>query len=118
MLTGILVLFAAVAVVGLTMAIGHFRGRATPVVPLAVLHGLVAAAGLVWLLMVVVGPDDAGAPVKVALGLFVLAAIGGFTLALGYHVRKRRLSSGLIIVHGGVAVVAFLVLLAAALGLL
>ena len=118
MLTGILVLFAAVAVVGLTMAIGHFRGRSTPIVPLAVLHGLVAAAGLVWLLMIVVGPDEIGVGVKVALGLFLLAAVGGFILALGYHARKRRLSSRLILVHGGVAVVAFLVLLATVLGVL
>ena len=52
MVTWALVVFAAAAVAGLTMAIGHFKGR-TPSVGVAVIHGIFAATGLVLLLLAV-----------------------------------------------------------------
>ena len=104
-------LFAVAAVVGLSMAVMHFRGAAAPRPLLAVLHGLFAASGLVVLLMAVVKAGAGGAPAY-ALGLFLLAALGGFTL-LSFHVRRRPLPNGLVIGHGVLAVAGFVTLLAA-----
>lgn len=112
MLIAAVVLFAVAAVFGATMAIMHFRGKTPPAVVLALLHGLFAASGLV-VLLVALFPDFSGRAV-VALGIFVLAALGGFTLALGFHARGKRLPSGLVAGHGLLAVVAFLILLTAA----
>jgi hypothetical protein len=115
MITYALILFAIAAVGGATMAVMHFRGQTPPRLALAVLHGALAAAGLVVLLVAVMGTGVSGAP-ALALGLFVLAALGGFGL-LSFHLRGRSLPNGLVIGHGLLAVVAFLILAAAVFGL-
>lgn len=115
MVTWALVVFAAAAVAGLTMAIGHFKGR-TPSVGVAVIHGVFAATGLVLLLLAVF-KEGAGNTARWALYLFLIAALGGFTLALGYHARKRPLPTGLVAGHALLAVTAFLILLVGFLGL-
>ena len=46
-----------------------------------------------------------------ALGLFVVAALGGFFL-VSYHLRGQRLPSPVVVIHALVAVAAFLLLLA------
>lgn len=97
------------------MAVMHSLGKTPPPVPLAALHGVFAASGLVVLLLVV-WPHFSGHAVW-ALGLFVLAALGGFTLAFGFHWRGKPLPSSLIAAHGGLAVIAFLILLTAAFAL-
>jgi hypothetical protein len=104
-----IVLFAIAAVGGVTMAIMHFRGRTPPRPALAALHGVFAASGLITLLLAVMN-TDAGGGARLALGLFVLAALGGFGL-LSFHLRRRALPNGFVIGHGLLAVVAFLVLL-------
>jgi hypothetical membrane protein len=114
MVTWALVVFAIAAVAGLTMAIGHFKGR-TPAVSTAVIHGIFAATGLVLLLLAVF-KEGAGNTARWALYLFLIAAIGGFTLALGYHARKRPLPTGLVAGHALLAVTAFLILLIGFLG--
>ena len=43
--------------------------------------------------------------------LFVIAALGGFYL-FSHQLRERRLPSGVVLIHGGAAVAAFLLLLA------
>ena len=63
----------------------------------------------------VIGAAAVGTMLTAALPLFVVAAIGGFTL-LSFHLRKRSLPIPLMLVHGGVAVVAFLVLLSLVIG--
>jgi hypothetical protein len=108
-------LFAIAALGGVTMAVMHFRGKTPPPVALAMLHGAFAASGLVALLLAV-WPQFSG-PAAWALGLFVLAALGGFTLALGFHRRGKPLPSGLVAGHGTLALLAFLTLLFAAFGL-
>lgn len=112
MLIGAVVLFAVAAVFGLTMAIRHFQGKTPPPVALAVLHGVFAASGLV-LLLVAVWPDFSGRAAW-SLGLFVTAAAGGFTMALGFHWRGKPLPSELVAGHGLLAVISFLILLTAA----
>jgi hypothetical protein len=108
------ILFAIAAVGGVVMALMRFSGREYPPAGLAVVHGLFAAAGLVALIVVVMGAA-AGSGTKVALGLFIIAALGGFWL-LSYHVKKRALPIPLMVVHALVAVVAFITLLVALLG--
>ena len=111
----IIILFAVGAVVGLTMAVAAFQGRFPPV-PSAVVHGLFVAAALVLLLIAVAVQGATGAALW-ALVLFVIAAIGGFALAFGFHARKKPLPKGFVAVHALVAVVGFLLLLAGVLKL-
>jgi hypothetical protein len=104
-----LVLFGLAAAGGLLLAYLRFSGKDLPF-PLALLHGAGAAAGIVALVLVVV---RAGAPsqARLALGLFVLAALGGSTLFFGFYMRKKVLPGGVVVVHGLVAIAAFVVLL-------
>ena len=73
-----IVLFAVAAVAGLAMAVAHFRGQTPPKLALALLHGLFAASGLVVLLLGLIRIGAGGTPAY-ALGLFLVAALGGFT---------------------------------------
>lgn len=102
-------LFALAAVAGLSMAVGHFRGHTPPKPLLAALHGVLAASGLL-VLFLAVAQAGAGGGAAVALGLFVLAALGGFTL-LSFHLRGRKLPNLLVAGHGLLAVSAFIILL-------
>ncbi|HYL02246.1 MAG TPA: hypothetical protein VEU54_02405 [Steroidobacteraceae bacterium] len=116
MLTWITILiFAVAAVIGLTMALAAFRGSFPPVAS-AVLHGAFAATGLVLLIVLVAGGAAAGA--RWALVLFLIAALGGFTIALGFHARRKALPKPFVAVHALIAVIGFLILLATALGLM
>ena len=106
-----ILLFAIAAVAGLIMAIAHFRKATLPRPALAVLHGLFAASGLVVLLLALIKVGMHGAP-AIALGLLVVAALGGFGL-LSFHLRARALPSGLVVGHALLAVAGFVTLLAA-----
>ena len=103
------VLFAIAALGGLAMAYIHFKQDRNPPGALAALHGILAATALVILLWAVV-QTGAGGWVAWALGLFVVAALGGFFL-VSYHIRKQRLPSPVVVIHALVAVTAFLLLL-------
>jgi hypothetical protein len=105
-------LFAIGALFGATMAVMHFRGVSPPRVWLAAVHSVFVAAGLI-VLFVAVWPGFSGRAAW-ALGIFLLAALGGFTMALGFHMRGKRLPSALVLGHGALAVIAFLILLFAA----
>jgi hypothetical protein len=108
-----LVLFALAAVGGLTMAVMRFKGRPQPPLPLALIHGGAAAAGLIALIVAVSSGAASRLPL-VALILFIGAALGGFLL-FSYHLRKLALPMGLMVIHALVAVTAFVILLVAAL---
>lgn len=103
-------LFAVGALGGLTLAILHFKKKNLPL-GLALLHGLLGAAGLVVLLLAVL---HGGTPAKAAyaLILFVVAALGGFYL-FSFHLRKKSLPSPVVIIHALIAVTAFCLLLVA-----
>jgi glucose uptake protein GlcU len=105
------VLIALGAVVGLTMAVQHFRGKTPPKPALAILHGLLAGSGVVVLLLGV-WEIGFGTAHTWALVLFGIAALGGLYL-VSHHMKQRPLPNGVIVIHGLVAVVAFLVLLTA-----
>lgn len=107
MLTIAVVLFALGAAGGITMAMMNHQGKPIPL-PLAIIHGVLGASGLVVLLLVVLG--GGGGLLTYSLILFILAALGGFVL-LSKHLKGEPLPTNLIYVHGGVAVLAFVLLL-------
>jgi len=109
-MTTALVLFGIAAVGGLVMVTMILRGAPRPPLPLALGHGALAAAGLVALILVVVGPD-APSMAKTALVIFLIAALGGFYL-IAQHLQNKPLPVSVVLVHAAVAVVAFLILLA------
>jgi hypothetical protein len=109
-MTVAIMLFALAAVGGLTLAYLRINNKPLPM-PLALIHGAAAAAGLVALLLAVLD-GVASSEARIALGLFVAAALGGFTL-FSFHVRGKPLPIPLVVVHGLAAVVAFAVLLLA-----
>jgi hypothetical protein len=109
------ILFGLAALGGVYLASLRLRERELPL-PIALVHGGVAAAGLVALLVSVVGGSaPTGALAPAALGLFVVAALGGFGL-FSFHLRKKPLPIPLMIVHALVAVSAYGCLLFAVFG--
>jgi hypothetical protein len=111
-----ILVFAIGAVIGLTMALAVFKGRFPPVSS-AVLHGLFGATGLVLLIVAVFVYGTTG-PVQWAFWLFLIAALGGFFIAFGFHAKKKTIPPGIVVVHALIAVVGFLILLAGALKLI
>jgi hypothetical protein len=105
------VLFALAALGGVFMASLVFRGKPQPPMAIAIVHGLAAAAGLVALLLAVMGGNVPGLA-KAALVGFVVAALGGFVL-FAHHLQKKALPRPVVAIHGLVAVVAFAMLLVA-----
>lgn len=110
-----LILFAVAALGGLAMAIMHFRGVSPPRPVLAVLHGLFAASGLVVLLLALI-KTVFGGKAGIALGVLVVAALGGFAL-LSFHARNQKLPSALVAGHALIAVAGFITLLLSELAL-
>jgi hypothetical protein len=104
------VLFAIAAAGGIVLATFHFRGRNRPL-PLAMIHMLVAAAGLVMLGRAVFA-DSSIMLANVALGIIVVVALGGLGL-LSFRLRAMPLPSALVAIHGLAAVVGIACLLAA-----
>lgn len=109
------VLFLLTALGGLVMAAIRFKGRRNPPSWLAMVHGLLAAAGLTLLVYAVLAGDAPGGAVIAAI-LFLAAAAGGVVLNLVYHLRDRPLPKGLTLVHAALATVAFALLLSASYG--
>ncbi|HEX7055790.1 MAG TPA: hypothetical protein VF260_01160 [Bacilli bacterium] len=102
------ILFAIAALGGLALGSFRARGQKMPMW-LSIIHGLVAAAGLVFLI-IGVAQGEAGTLATVALVLFIIAALGGFVL-FSYHLRDQQHPKSFIAVHALVAVVAFVLLL-------
>ncbi len=106
------IVLAIAALGGLTMAGVRFGGKPQPPTWLAMLHGMLAAAAVTLLLYAYF---TVGLPSLAcwALLLFLIAAAGGAFLNLNYHWKMVPLPMGLMVVHAGVAVVGFVLLLAA-----
>jgi hypothetical protein len=110
-----LALFAVGALVGLTMAARFFSGKMPPFI-MPVLHGLFVVSGVVTLYLAI----QAGGfsqYVTYALYLFLAAALGGLYL-VSFHLRKKMPPNGVIVIHALVAVAGFVLLAAAAFGLI
>ena len=103
------VLFAIAALGGIVMAIMRFSGRELPPMGLAVVHGIFAAAGLVALILALVGHGYTAVTIIALLG-FIGAAVGGFYL-FSLHIKRQALPIPYVVVHGGFAVISFVILL-------
>lgn len=107
MLKIVVLLFALAALGGLALATLRFREKNVPW-PLAILHLILAAAGLITFIVSLIQTGVAGL-LGLALALFVVAALGGFVM-LVLHLKERPLPKPLIVVHGLLAVAAFILL--------
>ena len=107
------VLFAVAALGGITMAAIRFARGVNPPAWLAMLHGLLAAAGLT-LLAYRVCVYGGSSVALAALVLFLAAAAGGATLSLRYKWRQVLLPAWLVVAHALAAVAGFVALLYAA----
>lgn len=110
-MTVALILFAVAAVGGVIMAAMRLGGRELPPMALAIVHGLFAAAGLLTLILAVVGSSASWAAIVAVVG-FLVAALGGFLL-FSYHLRRQALPVNYVFIHGAGAVVSFVILLIA-----
>jgi hypothetical protein len=113
MLQTAVVLFAIAAVGGLLMAAIRFKGRPRPPSSFAMLHGLLAGAGLTLVLYPALTVGIPGAA-WLGLVLLIVAAAGGLILNLRYHDKQIELPIWLILVHAGVAIAGFVLLAIAA----
>lgn len=108
MLTTLILVLAIAAVGGLFLASKVFSGQLAPW-PLSIIHALLGATGLVMLIMIILEGSGDGR-LTAALGLLVIAALGGFYLA-SLHAKGNIAPKNIVIIHAGVAVVGFLTLL-------
>ena len=112
MLTISIILFAVAAVFGLMNLIAILKSTATNKA-VVYTHGLVAATGLVLLIVYAMGADAKS--VSTSITLFVIAALGGFLL-FARDLMKKAGPKWLAVVHGLIAVASFLILLTVAFG--
>ena len=107
------VLFAIAAAGGLIMAGVRTFSNSNPPAWLAMLHGLLAAAGLTLLLY---GAFTIGVSTLAvwALILLLIAALGGLFLNLGYQEKRQLLPKPVMYVHAAIAVIGFILLIVAA----
>ncbi len=107
MLTTAIVLFALAAIAGVTLFTFVLRAARTPRA-VVVIHGLFAAIALV-LVIVFVAQSTEPSPIT-SMILFIIAALGGFTL-LTLDLMKKKLPKWLAVIHGLIAALAFVLLL-------
>lgn len=115
MLWTAIVLFAIAAAGGLTLLAVRLLSGRNPPAWLALLHGLLAGAGLTLLLY---AAFTAGLPTAAIWGLvvLVLAAGGGLIMNLAYSWERRLIPKALAFGHALIAVLGFVLLIVGALG--
>ena len=104
------ILFALAALGGLTMAGMRLSGTPRPPTWLALGHGAMAVAGLIALIYAA-ATQPLPTMALAALGCFVLAAAGGATIFVLFHLREKPLPVPLVLGHGALAATAFVLLL-------
>ena len=97
-----LILFVVAALGGIVLVALRLMNRPLPL-GLALIHGAVAAAGLVTLAIAVVQHPQPSRLPLIALGLLVVAALGGFVV-FSFHLRNRPIPLPLTVVHALIAV--------------
>lgn len=95
---------------GLTLAGIRLSGKPRPPTWIALGHGAVAATGLALLIYAAM-TDGIPLLAQAALGILVLAAVGGAAIFLLFHLKKLALPIPLVIGHGLVAVAGLVLLL-------
>lgn len=118
MLTAAFIILALAVLLGSALAVLHLRAEsaAAPPLSLGALHGLLAIGGFACLLVGLRGPvrgleTGTASFGAIAAALIAVAALLGIGL-FGAHLRKRRLSGGLIGIHATLAVAGFVILAA------
>lgn len=106
MLTYAVIIFAVAAVGGLVLASSVLKGNLAAW-PLSLLHAGLGATGLVLLILAVM--EGAQSNISIALGLLVVAALGGFYLA-SLHLKQQIAPKQVVVIHAGAAVAGFLLL--------
>ena len=106
------ILIAGAALGGITMLVIRLGGAARPPTWLALGHGAMAVCGLATLGYAAV-TEDLPTIAHVALGVFVLAALGGLTIFVGFHLKRRPLPIPFVLGHGAIALTGFILLLIA-----
>lgn len=104
------IVLALAAVGGATLAAIRLRGAPYPPLWLALGHGAVAAAGVGLLIYAAISPGIPGLA-QVALGIFIVAALGGAVLLLGFHLRGKALPIPFVLGHGLIAATGLVLLL-------
>lgn len=107
MLLTAIILFAFAAVLGLSVLVPVLKNNSTSK-PMAILHGALAAVGLVLVLIVVLnasGPAPTG-----SLIFFAVAALGGFVM-FGMDIKKKRIPKVLALGHPLLAAVGLIQLI-------
>jgi len=107
------VLIAITAVGGAAQAGMRFSGAPHPPAWLAMLHGLLAAAGLTLLIYAAV-TLAVPATAQYAIGCFVVAALGGALMNLRYHWKNLPLPIPLMLGHAVLAAIGLVLLWMAA----
>lgn len=102
-------LFLIAALGGLVMAGIRFAGKRNPPAWLAMVHGLLAAAGLTLLAYAALAVGVPGMA-QLALLLLLLAASAGALLSLRYKWHHLLLPAWLVLTHATAAVLGFLLL--------
>ena len=111
MVQGAIWLFAIAALGGLLMALMVFKGRDRPPSWLAMLHGFLGAAGLTLLVWATTMGGGVPSLVNIGLVILLLAALGGAYMALKFHVKMLPLPKTIVLGHGALAVVGFVLVL-------
>jgi hypothetical protein len=106
------VLLGLAALGGATMVAIRLRGVPLPPLWLALGHGAIAASGVGYLAYLAY---DAGIPqlAQIALGIFVLAALGGAFVFVTFHLKSRPLPIPIILAHGLLALTGYALLVTA-----
>lgn len=112
-LTSVILLLIA-AVFGLYMAVRIFGGAAPPW-GAVILHGLLAASGLVVLLYALYAGMQS-LPLVIGAVLLVIAALGGFYM-VSFQLRKAPPPKAVVVVHALAAVAGVVCLLSNVLGM-
>jgi hypothetical protein len=105
------VVLGLAALGGLTLVVIRLSGRQIPPTWMAVGHGIVAATGLA-ILGYSIYQNATPQLVNIAAAVLVLAAIGGATIFMGFHLRNRPLPVPLVLGHGLIALTGYALLLA------
>jgi len=103
------VLLGLAAAGGIVMALIRVGGKNNPPHWIAMLHGLIAAAGLTLLAYVSIFAE-VPTFAQIGLLLLLLAAAGGAWLNLGYHQKNALIPQGIMIGHALAAVAGFVLL--------
>lgn len=102
--------FLVAALGGLVMAVQIFKDR-IPSKAIAILHGILGAAGLALLLWVALTSKVTVATMA-ALVILLIAAFGGFFL-MSFHLRGESHPKPVVLIHAGVAVLGVAALIVA-----